>query len=43
MKNITIGVDGTYMEFQPGLTSGEIIRELWAQGKETGISPKVSY
>ncbi|CAI4218385.1 unnamed protein product [Parascedosporium putredinis] len=35
MKGITVSGDGAYAEFQPGLTSGELLRALWAQGKET--------
>jgi len=35
MKGIQIGADGTYAQLQPGLTNGELIRYLWANGKQT--------
>ncbi|KAK4113175.1 FAD-binding domain-containing protein [Canariomyces notabilis] len=35
MKGINISPNGRYAEFQPGLTSGEALRGLWAQGKQT--------
>ncbi|KAK4185322.1 FAD-binding domain-containing protein, partial [Podospora australis] len=35
MKAIKLAPGGHYAELQPGLTNGELIRSLWAQGKLT--------
>jgi len=35
MKGIKINADGKSAELQPGLTNGELIRYLWANGKQT--------
>lgn len=37
MKGIQISAAGDYAELQPGLTNGDLIRYLWANGKQTGM------
>jgi len=37
MKGIQVSAAGNYAELQPGLTNGDLIRYLWAHGKQTGI------
>lgn len=36
MKTIMVDDSGKFAELGPGLTNGELIRGLWAQGKQTG-------
>lgn len=36
MKGIQISPRGDYAKLQPGLTNGDLIRYLWANGKQTG-------
>ena len=38
MKGIQISAAGDYAELQPGLTNGDLIRYLWAHGKQTGTT-----
>ena len=38
MKRIKISPSGDYADLGPGLTNGELIRGLWAEGKQTGKS-----
>ena len=35
MKDIVLSSDGEFIDLQPGITTGELVQTLWAQGKQT--------